>query len=685
MATFDDLANETDPTKGAALVGYNPGILGGTGRTQAEINNEAISFLDFSGADREGVGDSTSAVIAAAVYSRSTGHVVWFPSGTYKLTDEIDVHGAKFRFAPGVVLDGTGASAENLFFALGDVGDEVPLSVNAARGDSKLTTETAHGLVAGDWFLLISQRVCCHADAGEDWQLGTVTASAPHPYFAEPLQVQSVESSTELTTSTPLIFPSYRIDNTQETYVGTRTRSTLQKLNFTTLEMLGNPTVRAPQQPIENSPISLRMRYVFQPKVEMSFEFGDGPGVGILAHNVYDARIRALSTRAVTNPGGGVTYNTFKDQSSWYCDWDLEGWYGSQSFDQTYVSICGIRPRVKMKAFKCLNNALTTHGNTYGVEVDVVSYDAEGSAVTNRARFADIKATVYGNPVGATTLAGVLLSEWGAQDVRVNVNAHNVHWGVRFGPSASGIVDTPRVIRADITGMINGANSAAIMFTTRPYEDTILEPNRIRVHDMMMTNVERAVYQSGPMWHGVCFDNVDIQSKSTATSTLFEFHDDSAWHLVRNCRINNAPNPTLFYVPTLSVPGLSTACMNLALEVEWETLKMFNVTSGTLQRGSAAQRTVTTMASAMNDKRFNTPVYCTLQDNTAARTMELTNLYPGAMPVGARLELVLANGIVPIFTAIAGVTIVGGTTGAAAGSTITVHRNTGSRYVISVS
>lgn len=78
-----NLANDTDLVKGAALVGYK-------GRTVAERLGDVVSVLDF-GADPTGVSDSIAAFNAARDYLQTggdfTGGTILIPKGYYKLSN----------------------------------------------------------------------------------------------------------------------------------------------------------------------------------------------------------------------------------------------------------------------------------------------------------------------------------------------------------------------------------------------------------------------------------------------------------------------------------------------------------------------------------------------------------------------------------------------------------------------
>ncbi len=75
-----NLANDTDPLKGAALVGYK-------GRTVAERLGDVVSVKDF-GAKGDGVADDTPAFAAAVSHVAGLdGGVIRVPSGTYKISN----------------------------------------------------------------------------------------------------------------------------------------------------------------------------------------------------------------------------------------------------------------------------------------------------------------------------------------------------------------------------------------------------------------------------------------------------------------------------------------------------------------------------------------------------------------------------------------------------------------------
>lgn len=87
-----DLASTSDAAKGDALLGVNLAVTGSVGRTQHQKNNDYVSVKDF-GAVGDGVTNDSAAVQAAIdwVFTQSTGHDVYVPSGTYLLNTKITI------------------------------------------------------------------------------------------------------------------------------------------------------------------------------------------------------------------------------------------------------------------------------------------------------------------------------------------------------------------------------------------------------------------------------------------------------------------------------------------------------------------------------------------------------------------------------------------------------------------
>ena len=79
-----ELANPTDPAKGAGLIGY-------MGRTLGDKLKEWVSVTDF-GAKGDGASDDTASIQAAIDSLTLTGGVVYFPPGTYRVSRNVGVN-----------------------------------------------------------------------------------------------------------------------------------------------------------------------------------------------------------------------------------------------------------------------------------------------------------------------------------------------------------------------------------------------------------------------------------------------------------------------------------------------------------------------------------------------------------------------------------------------------------------
>lgn len=121
-----DLSNNTDPTKGAARVGYVPPTTGAVGRNVGAKLADDISVMDY-GADPTGATDSWDAFEKARLVAESRQVVagephafprIWVPDGNYGLSKPV-------WFRKAHRIDGGGA---RIFALPGFVGQSVPVS-----------------------------------------------------------------------------------------------------------------------------------------------------------------------------------------------------------------------------------------------------------------------------------------------------------------------------------------------------------------------------------------------------------------------------------------------------------------------------------------------------------------------------------------------------------------------------
>jgi hypothetical protein len=124
-ALWTRLANSGSVGDGDAMIGVKSMLTGGTARTQHDKNADFVSVKDF-GAVGDDSNDDT-AEIQAAITSLSSGGVLYFPPGTYKVSAALNLvsnltmdfaGGAKLKHASGVTTEYIlrGATKDNLVF-----------------------------------------------------------------------------------------------------------------------------------------------------------------------------------------------------------------------------------------------------------------------------------------------------------------------------------------------------------------------------------------------------------------------------------------------------------------------------------------------------------------------------------------------------------------------------------------
>lgn len=190
----------------------------------------SVTPEDF-GAKGDGVTDDTAAIQSAI--NNPNGAQVEFSAGkTYRVTSTLQV-------PSGAELRGNGATLRSSTFmntaihVAGSVGGpDINLVGSYNAGDTNLKTATPHGLVVGETFRLVGQRVAASIDAPTEDRLGMATGDSGKPWFGEYLTVREVISDTEIQVSTGLLFNGYRDNKNQETHSGARARTTLNKITW---------------------------------------------------------------------------------------------------------------------------------------------------------------------------------------------------------------------------------------------------------------------------------------------------------------------------------------------------------------------------------------------------------------------------------------------------------------------
>lgn len=107
-AFITQLTNNTDPAKGAALIGYKANYTGSVGRTVADKLNETVSALDFGLATANTGAQNNTAIALAVAYAVAQGGLtLHIPRGTYSFASTIDTSGANNFRITGDGIDAT--------------------------------------------------------------------------------------------------------------------------------------------------------------------------------------------------------------------------------------------------------------------------------------------------------------------------------------------------------------------------------------------------------------------------------------------------------------------------------------------------------------------------------------------------------------------------------------------------
>lgn len=670
---------EMNSSEGASLLGVKFPADWSKKRTVQESIEDSISFLMFEGSNNNYESDNATAFEIAAVVSSQTNRTIYIPDGRYKISRRANIKGGRFRCSAHVVIDASESVISGIFSASGSAEPEIFTSTNIGSGSTVVQTVAPHGLQVGDWFLLTSQRVCSHPDAGPQWQLGSVTAGASHPYFAEPLQVLQVNSDTSVTTSTAVIFPSYRIDNSQETHVGVRTRSGIKKINFDTgFRFVGGEFI----QPNSYSQI-FDIRWSFRPHIDITARLsGTVEGGALYFVYNYAPNYKLRVTRPVNwvlPPGVDHSrFNSVRDVSSWYTQTTLDEDEGSQCYDQAYLDICGIEAKADIRAFNTHEQGFTTHGNVYGCVINAFITGARRTACSNRARFGEFNIRIRGI-AGLDTSHGMGLHEFGQTDLKVTYNIENVYRAFRFDKSSSSITDGPEVISCEFTG--SAANAVSLAHFQRRVSPTV-KPSSIRFIHTELDNVGRAVTMEEGYWNGIDFDDTRVQGYEGGTAGFFQYANNTAFHSIRRFSGRQIIKEYLAYCPRLTDTDLAAACRSKTISVDWSTVNLTESVVPSMMDGFNAVDAVSNLQDVINLRLFNRPVVATLANTIGTRTITLNAGYLG-MPVGSNLQINMAGTQSAIVAAGSGVTVLGSLS-ATVGQILTITRTGGGTYVSSV-
>jgi len=319
---------------------------------------------------------------------------------------------------------GTTSASEWISFT-GTFGAEISTVNNYGRGDTAITTATAHGLTVNDIALFKSQRDANSEDAGPLWQLGGDNQSV---YFAEFLATQSVGSTTTFVSASPLIFPSYRENNSSDTSPTARASSTISKLTpcrdatIEDMTLMNGPNIGAIVR--GTGAVGCRVSRV-------NFEMGTMAGYACLWRSSFDSYAEwCVSTHDASTDYSSnfFNYNDFLVAGSQNCGFKRCGSVlGSQGFDITFESN-GI-PHVNCFLQDCWTlwnkwTPATTHPGGYGAQITGCRFlQSARSGVAIRSRASIVTGNlVTAGLAGVADSYGISLREGWARDCIVSNN-----------------------------------------------------------------------------------------------------------------------------------------------------------------------------------------------------------------------------------------------------------------------
>lgn len=546
-------ADLADPAKGAAMVAIPRRGVGAIDKTLAEaVLYSEINLLEYANpADGDGMGGGTDFTQAFAnaylALSESGGGTLRVPmsgTGNYRVDGAIEPPSNTLTIVEdGVVIDFTsrppgGVNGHSILIQGQFVGAEIPIGVNANRGDLQISTATPHGLTAGDWFLLKSQRNALHSDAGENWRLGTPTGNpdAHACYFGEPCQVSEVVSSTVVKISKGLIFPNYRTDNSQETSILARPSATIQKMAF-------KENVRWHGGRFLNNGTTVFLLDVTSRCMvtEIHADLGSKTGAAIV--NRYGLENKFFRVSAEHSPIDYIVedhsrYNSFKELSSWFSQWDYEDRYGAQGFDGTYVinGTCSICPTITGASYDAHEQGLTFHAGTYGFLIkNIRAYRAKQAGLTIRSRFGVIDNPYIIGP-NINQLGGISFTGWGV-DCSVNGGyIEGYHSGVSVGAEQGDESTFPQPLRKNIT--VDGTSIRRVnrgVLATTHYSTPIAnsEPSGVIVRNLRLAEVSEYGVRLGQYCNYAQVENIYIESLANGAEGV-SVAANSVGHIVNN-------------------------------------------------------------------------------------------------------------------------------------------------------
>jgi hypothetical protein len=485
-----------------------------------------INTLNTQGADLSAAG-------GGAIYIQAGNHI---PSSTITYYPNVT-----YEFDPGAVVDCSLITSGDCSSAIGSLETAVNLSANKTRGDTVISTSTAHGLVAGDIALLKGQRAALHEDGdlGSSKRLGETTAGTTSTFFAEPIIVETKDSATQVTVEKGLMFSDYRTDRALETYVSTRV-STLAKLNLVYgVKIKGGKFILG----AGGADTCIRLNYTFEPEVDGTvFDLGTNVGAAIRVSNTLRHDIKNVIAKRTAGwelVAGHESYNSFKDIGAWWGRWNYTDINGCQGLDVVWSSggHPSIEPYITFKSYDSQECGMTFHSGAFGGTVEnSVIHRPKYYGILQRSRFVTLNnIRVVGPLPNAGNSTGILLAGW-AVDGAVNncyIDGGGAQYGIRNlreGGTATGPVNR----NTSITNtQIRNCDTAILLANADSSPETVAASG-VTIRNLTLSGVKNLGVDIEPYVNYVDIDGVKVDAMSGTAPIAVNSQADAIGTAVRN-------------------------------------------------------------------------------------------------------------------------------------------------------
>lgn len=376
------------------------------------------------------------------------GHII-LSAGVYKATSELFLKGGIILEGTDTTLDYTNAETGNWISARGSVSSEINISTSLTSSDNVCNTASTHGFAIENDVLLVSQRNALSADAG-DLQLGLPTGGTHANYFAEPLTVKAVVSSTQFEFAPPLRFVGYEpVGHTDQNQYA-RPSSTVRKINWCQFVRISGIRFIA-----GNGTNRLLFEWCKYCRVEKChFEMGSKQGTAISFSKSYMTEANQCTTRHDANisdveaefPSLRASFSPGKVFSCWSCGFvgcaDLNGaggWDVSYN-DYEYPSVGSY-----VTGCRAIGNGTagaSSHSGTYATLFTNNHFINCRSGIFIRSRMAIASNNIiigWGrlDKFSTVNYGIVITGGWAQESIISNNTIDNFGYGIQYGDASS--------------------------------------------------------------------------------------------------------------------------------------------------------------------------------------------------------------------------------------------------------